>query len=191
MKNRGGSARQIIMDNWATRVVFWGFSCAVLSCSVMSNSWWPHGQSPFSRQEYWSGWPCPPPWDLLNPGINLGLPHCRQILYHLSHQGNPRLLGWVAYPFFRGSPDPGIKLGSPALQRGSLPAELPGKSWGFSWPLPKEKSDRSLDSGSTGSKHTSYLVEILCSWYKNQTVNSSKRLRKKTILDVLLLICVV
>ena len=25
----------------------------------------------FSRQEYWSGWPCPPPWDLPNPGIEL------------------------------------------------------------------------------------------------------------------------
>ena len=24
-------------------------------------------------------------------GSNLGLPHCRQTLYHLSHQGNPRL----------------------------------------------------------------------------------------------------
>ena len=23
----------------------------------------------FSRQEYWSGWPCPPPGDLPNPGI--------------------------------------------------------------------------------------------------------------------------
>ena len=23
----------------------------------------------FSRQEYWSGLPCPPPWDLLDPGI--------------------------------------------------------------------------------------------------------------------------
>ena len=186
MKNRGGCARQIIMDNWATSVVFWAFSCTVLSCSVMSNSWWPLGQSPFSRQEYWSGLPCPPPWDLPNPGINRGLLNCRRILYHLSHQGNPRLLGWVAYSFSRGSPDPGIKLGSPALQGGSLPAELPGKCWGFPWPLPKEKSDWSLDSGSTGSKHTSYLVEILCSWYKNQTVNSSK-----TILYVLLLICIV
>ena len=32
----------------------------------------------FSRQEYWSGLPCPPPDDLPNPGINLpnpGLPH--------------------------------------------------------------------------------------------------------------------
>ena len=23
----------------------------------------------FSRQEYWSGLPCPPPWDLPDPGI--------------------------------------------------------------------------------------------------------------------------
>ena len=34
-------------------------------------------------------------------GSNPGLPHCRQILYHLSHQGNPRILEWVAYPFSR------------------------------------------------------------------------------------------
>ena len=28
-----------------------------------------------------------------------GLLHCRWILYHLSHQGSPRILEWVAYPF--------------------------------------------------------------------------------------------
>ena len=32
-------------------------------------------------------------------GLNPGLPHCRRILYHLSHQGSPRILEWVAYPF--------------------------------------------------------------------------------------------
>ena len=32
-----------------------------------------------------------------------GLPHCRQILYHLSHQGGPRILEWVAYPFSSGT----------------------------------------------------------------------------------------
>ena len=32
-------------------------------------------------------------------GSNPGLLHCRQILYQLS-QGNPRILEWVAYPFF-------------------------------------------------------------------------------------------
>ena len=36
-------------------------------------------------------------------GLNPGLPHCRQILYQLRHQGSPRILGWVAYPFSRGS----------------------------------------------------------------------------------------
>ena len=34
-------------------------------------------------------------------GLNPGLPHCRQILYHLSYQGNLRILEWVAYPFSR------------------------------------------------------------------------------------------
>ena len=28
-----------------------------------------------------------------------GCPHCRWILYQLSHQGSPRILEWVAYPF--------------------------------------------------------------------------------------------
>ena len=28
----------------------------------------------FSRQEYWSGLPCPPPGNLLNPGIEPGSP---------------------------------------------------------------------------------------------------------------------
>ena len=41
----------------------------------------------FSRQEYWSGLPFPSPGDLPTPGSNLGLPHCMQTLYYLSHQG--------------------------------------------------------------------------------------------------------
>ena len=47
------------------------------------------------------------PWN--SPGQNDGmcslslLPHCPQILYLLSHKGSPRILGWVAYPFSRGS----------------------------------------------------------------------------------------
>ena len=36
-------------------------------------------------------------------GSNPGLPHCRQILYQLSHKGSPRILEWVAFPFSRGS----------------------------------------------------------------------------------------
>ena len=51
--------------------------CAVFSHSVTSDSLPPHGLQPtrllcqqgFSRQEYCSGLPCPPPGDLPNPGI--------------------------------------------------------------------------------------------------------------------------
>ena len=50
--------------------------CAVLSCSVISDSLWPHGLQPtrllcpwgFSRQKYWSGLPWLPPGDLPNQG---------------------------------------------------------------------------------------------------------------------------
>ena len=39
----------------------------------------------FSKQEYWSRLPCPPPGDLPTQGSNTGLQHCR-ILYCLSHE---------------------------------------------------------------------------------------------------------
>ena len=42
----------------------------------------------------------------LTQGSNPGLQHCRQILYHLSHQGSTRILEWVAYTFSRGSSRP-------------------------------------------------------------------------------------
>ena len=57
-------------------------------------------------------------------GLKPGLPHCRRILYQLSHQGNPRILEWVAYPFSKDLTDPTIKPGSPALQVDSLPTEF-------------------------------------------------------------------
>ena len=74
----------------------WNSTLAIVwkwSCSVVSDSLWPHGhQAPpstgFSRQEYWSGllfllqgtsWP---------RDRTQGLPHCRQMLYRLSHQGS-------------------------------------------------------------------------------------------------------
>ena len=34
-------------------------------------------------------------------GLNPGFPHCRQILYQMSHRGSPRILEWVAYSFSR------------------------------------------------------------------------------------------
>ena len=35
-------------------------------------------------------------------GSHPGLPHCRWILYCLSHQGNPRILEWVSVSLLQG-----------------------------------------------------------------------------------------
>ena len=68
-----------------------------VSLSVVSDSfatpWTVALQAPlsmgFSRQEYWTGLPCPSPGDLPDPGMEPGSSHCRWILYYLSHQGSP------------------------------------------------------------------------------------------------------
>ena len=62
----------------------------------------------FSRPEYWSGQLHSPGDPLLqgifsSQGWNPGLPYRRRILYQLSHQRSPRILGWLAYPFSSGS----------------------------------------------------------------------------------------
>ena len=58
-------------------------------------------------------------------GWNPGFPHCRRILYQLSHKGSPRILEWVAYPFSGGSSQPRNWMqGSLALQADSLPIGL-------------------------------------------------------------------
>ena len=100
------------------------------SCSVMSNSLQPHGlysswNSPGQNTEVCS-------LSLLQgifliQGSNPGLPHCRQIFYQLSHQGSPRILQWVHITSPADLSNPGIELGSPALQVDSLPTELSGK----------------------------------------------------------------
>ena len=60
-------------------------------------------------------------------GSNPGFLHCRWILYQLSHKGSTRILEWVAIPSPADLPDPGIELGSLALQVDSLLTELSGK----------------------------------------------------------------
>ena len=57
----------------------------------------------FFRPEYWSGSLSLLQGIFPTQGLNPGLPHCRQILYQLSHKGSLRILDWVAYPFSRGS----------------------------------------------------------------------------------------
>ena len=76
------------------------------SCSVMSDSLRPHGlYSPWNSPGQNTGVGSLSLLQGIFPtqGSNPGLPHCRQILYQLSHQGSPRILDWVVDPFFRGS----------------------------------------------------------------------------------------
>ena len=51
-------------------------------------------------------------------GSKPGLPHCRRILYHLSYEGNPRMLEWVAYPFSRRTSQPRKELNQGLLHCG-------------------------------------------------------------------------
>ena len=78
----------------------------------------------FSRQEYWSGLPCPPPGDLPNPGIkptSLMSPALAGKFYTTEPPGKP-------FPSPGDLPHPGIEPRSPALQADSLPSEPTGKS---------------------------------------------------------------
>ena len=87
----------------------------VLSCSVVSDSFRPHGPQPTRLLCPWdspikdTGVGCHALFQgiVSTQGLNPGLLHCRWILYHLSHQGSPRILEWVACPFPRGSSRPG------------------------------------------------------------------------------------
>ena len=72
------------------------------SHSVVSNSLWPHGlYSPWNSPGQNTGVGSLSLLQGIFPtqGSNPSLPHCGQILYHLSHKGSPRILEWVAYPF--------------------------------------------------------------------------------------------
>ena len=80
-----------------------------LSHSVMYDSLQPHQLQPtrllcpWGSPGQYTGVGCHALLQGIFQGLNPGLPHCRWILYHLSHQGSPRILNWVAYPFSGGS----------------------------------------------------------------------------------------
>ena len=56
------------------------------------------------------------------------IPHCRQILYHLSHQ-KISSKGPAKHQGLSREEDTDRRQGSPTLQANSLPSELPEKSW--------------------------------------------------------------
>ena len=91
------------------------------SHSVVFNSLWPHGlYSPWNSlgQNTGVGSLSLLQGIFLTQGTNPGLPHCRQILYQLSHKGSPRVLEWVAYPFSSGSSRPRNRTGVSCIAGG-------------------------------------------------------------------------
>ena len=71
--------------------------------------------------------------------------------------GSPRRLDCLAYPFCRGSSDPEIEPGSPALQVDSLPTELPEKTL-LQSKKERKKQRRKINIFGNGS-HYSYMQD--------------------------------
>ena len=80
---------------------------------------------------------------------NPGFLHSRKILYQLSHQGSPKKLEWVAYPFSRGSSLPRNWTGVSCIAGGFL------TSWAT-------REARALPNSSSGSaRWESYRIKVL------------------------------
>ena len=109
--NTPGRAGRVSLLSWSLTGSLWQGKWSE-SRSVVSDSLRPYGLHGLCS-----------PWDSLGQntrvgslsclqgifptqGSNPGLTHCRQIVYQLSHKGSPRMLEWVAYPFFSRSSQP-------------------------------------------------------------------------------------
>ena len=117
-----------------------GFSCCILSSfsrvQLFVIQWIIAFQAPlsvrFSRQEYWTGLPCPPPGDLPNPKMEPRSPALWVHSLLTEPPGKPKNTGVGSLSLLQGTSWPRIEPGSPALQADSLPVEPLGKP--FSWP---------------------------------------------------------
>ena len=83
----------------------------------------------FSRQEYWSGLPCPPPGDIPDPGIEPRSPAFQEDSLLSEPPEKPKNTGVDSLSLLQGIfPTQEFEQGSSALlQVDSLPAELSGK----------------------------------------------------------------
>ena len=77
--------KQVVAISWSEVKIA---QLRLILCDPMDRSHQTPLSMEFSRQEYWSGLPCPSPGIFLIQGSNPGLPLCRQIFYYLSYSGN-------------------------------------------------------------------------------------------------------
>ena len=74
----------------------------------------------FSRQEYWSGLPCPPPGDLPNPGIKPKFPALADRFFTTEPPGNSLPVSVL------GARTPVLVLSHSICHHGRVPLDLPG-----------------------------------------------------------------
>ena len=125
-----------------------------MACSLPGSS--VHVDSPGKN----TGMSCPTLIQEIFPtqGLNSDLLHCRWILHHLSHQSSPRILAWLAYRFRGDLPNPGIKLGSPALQMDSYQLNYQGSPF-YSYEVLKE-----------AKKSIVLEIKLVIPWMRNEVV---------------------
>ena len=84
---------QLHMSPWHQDYFEKGKSWTLSHVRLSATPWTVVHQTPLSmkssRQEYWSGLPCP---SSRTQGWKPGLLHCRQVLSHLGHRGSPRII---------------------------------------------------------------------------------------------------
>ena len=134
--------------------------CDLMDCSPPGSS--VHGDSPGKN----TGVGCHALLQGLFPtqGSNPGLPHCRWILYRLSHQGSPRRLEWGAYPFSRITSRPRNQSGFSCIAGRfftSWATREAREDWsGLPIPSPGELPDPVIDLGSPALQADSLPAEL-------------------------------
>ena len=110
-------------------------------CAVLTTPWTAVCQAPlsigFSRQEYWSGLPDPPPGDFPQPRDRTQVSTSQADALPSEAPGKPKNTGvGIAYPFSSGSPTQELNKGLLHCKWIFLPAELPGKPHYTSYDMP-------------------------------------------------------
>ena len=97
-------------------------------------------------------------------GSNPGLPHCRWILYQLSHQGSPGMLEWVACPFSSWSswPRNQTRVSCIAGRFFTSWATREAQEYWSGWPIPSpaDLPDPGIEPGSPALQADSLSTEL-------------------------------